>query len=352
MTNVMKRQLSLTWVLVLALLVGAQAQLPKGVTVAKIWDQAPHSAFTDLIWFNGAFYCSFREGDDHVFGADGTVRVLKSADGKRWESVADLAVPGIDLRDPKLSITPDNRLMIIIGGSIYEGKTLKGRKPHVSFSTDGQSFSTPQQVTMDADLVNWGSWIWRVTWHDGVGYAIDYQIGPDERRGPTRIFLVKTTDGKHFSKVSALNIDGFANESTVRFDSSGKMHVMVRRELADQMGVMATSDAPFTDWTYQKMNYRLGGPNFIFGEKDAILATTRVYTPEVHTGLLLNNGQGATFSEILELPSGGDNSYAGMVLKGKFLWLSYYSTHEGKSAIYLAKVPKKFIRKQLRELAD
>src|SRR3546814_203511 len=118
MTNVMKRQVSLTVLLVLALFVGAQAQLPKGVTVTKIWDQAAYSAFTDLIWYNDAFYCSFREGDNHVFGADGTVRVLRSADGKQWESVADMAVPGIDLRDPKLSITPDNRLMVIIGGSI------------------------------------------------------------------------------------------------------------------------------------------------------------------------------------------------------------------------------------------
>ncbi|PPK99489.1 hypothetical protein [Parapedobacter indicus] len=348
----MKRKLKLTWMLVVALLMGAQAQLPKGVTVTKIWDQAPHSAFTDLIWFDGAFYCSFREGEHHVFGEDGTVRVLKSADGKSWKSVADLAVPGFDLRDPKLSITPDNRLMVIIGGSIYEGKTQKGRKPHVSFSADGENFSTPEQVTMDADLAYWGNWIWRVTWHEGVGYAVDYQIGPDERKGPTRIFVVKTTDGKHFSKVSALDVDGFPNESTVRFNSAGKMYVMVRRELDDQMGVMATSTAPFTDWTYEKMNYRLGGPNFIFGDKGVILATSRVHGAEVHTGLLANKGSGATFHEILSLPSGGDNSYAGMVLKGKYLWLSYYSAHEGKSAIYLAKVPRKFIRKQLRELAD
>lgn len=348
----MKRQLNLTWVLVLTLLTGVQAQLPKGVTVTKIWDQAQHSAFTDLILFDGAFYCSFREGEHHVFGEDGTVRILKSVDGKHWESVADLAVPGFDLRDPKLSITPDNRLMVIIGGSIYEGKTQKGRKPHVSFSADGESFSTPEQVTMDADLTYWGNWIWRVTWHDGVGYAVDYQIGPDERKGPTRIFVVKTTDGKHFSKVSALNIDGFPNESTVRFDDAGKMHVLVRRELEDKMGVIATSNAPFTDWAYEKMNYQLGGPNFVFDENGAILATTRVYGSNVHTGLLANAGAGATFHEILALPSGGDNSYAGMVFKGKFLWLSYYSMHEGKSAIYLAKVPKKFIRKQLRGLAN
>ena len=42
--------------------------------------------------------------------------------------------------------------------------------------------------------------------------------------------------------------------------------------------------------------------------------------------------------EVLELPSGGDTSYAGMVLKDGILWVSYYSSHEGKTSIYLAKV--------------
>lgn len=344
----MKRPTQLILPLLLALFTCAQAQLPKGTTVTKIWDKAAYNAFTDLILFKGQFYCSFREGEHHVFGADGTVRILRSNNGTQWESVADLAVPGIDLRDPKLSITSDGRLMVIIGGSIYDGKTLKGRKPHVSFSTDGRSFSTPQQVTTDADIISWGSWIWRVTWHNGIGYAIDYQIGPEERKGPNKIVLVKTTNGTHFSKVSELDIDGFPNESTVRFDKEGVMHVMVRRELDDQMGVMATSSFPFTEWTYEKMNYRLGGPNFLFDKKGNIIATTRVYTPEVYTGLLANNGTGGQFNELLRLPSGGDNSYAGMLFKGKYLWISYYSSHEGKSAIYLAKVPVKFIRQRLK----
>lgn len=342
----MRRLTKILVILPFLLVTAVYAQMPRGVTVTKIWDEAPHSAFTDLIQYKGNFYCSFREGEEHVFGADGTVRILSSKDGKNWKSVADMRVPGIDLRDPKLSITPNGELMVTIGGSIYEGKTLKGRRPHVSFSSDGENFSYPQEVTRDGETP-WGSWIWRVTWHNGVGYAIDYQIGPDERRGPTEIMLLKTTDGKHYSKVSDLDIDGFANESTIRFDKNGKMHVMVRRETGDQVGVWATSNAPFTNWSYEKMNYRLGGPNFLFDKDGNIIATSRIYEPEVYTGLLVNDGNNAQFKEILRLPSGGDNSYAGMLFKGKHLWLSYYSQHEGKSSIYLAKVPKKFIRKNL-----
>ena len=40
----------------------------------------------------------------------------------------------------------------------------------------------------------------------------------------------------------------------------------------------------------------------------------------------------------LTLPSGGDTSYAGMVWHEGLLWVSYYASHEGKTAIYLARV--------------
>jgi hypothetical protein len=40
----------------------------------------------------------------------------------------------------------------------------------------------------------------------------------------------------------------------------------------------------------------------------------------------------------LQLPSGGDTSYPGLVWHDDFLWVSYYSSHEGKAKIYLAKL--------------
>src|SRR5207244_2147607 len=104
----------------------AQAQAPQLVSVAKIWDKAPHSAFTDLLRWRGKWYCVFREAEAHV-GGDGKLRVLESTDGKSWQAVALIAEDGIDLRDPHLSITPDDRLMIVAGGSVYRGtKTIMG----------------------------------------------------------------------------------------------------------------------------------------------------------------------------------------------------------------------------------
>jgi len=63
------------------------------------------------------------------------------------------------LPNPKFSITPDGRLMLVPGGSVYEGKSLKECQPRVSFSSDGRTWTAPRRVPGS------GGWLGRVTWH-------------------------------------------------------------------------------------------------------------------------------------------------------------------------------------------
>jgi hypothetical protein len=121
------------------------------------------------------------------------------------------------------------------------------------------------------------------------------------------LYLVKTTDGRNFQKVSKIELDGFPNEATIRFDESGKMFVLIRRELDDKMGVLAKSSFPYTHWEFDKLTYRLGGPNFIF-YGDKIIVGTRIMESEVYTGILVGDTSG-NLRKILALPSGGDTSY-------------------------------------------
>ena len=69
-----------------------------------------------------------------------------------------------------------------------------------------------------------------------------------------------------------------------------------------------------------------------------ILAATRLYDGGTRTSLSWLDPKKGTLTEVLKLPSGGDTSYAGMVWHEGLLWISYYSSHEGKASIYLAKV--------------
>ena len=144
--------------------------------VTKIWDAAPHCAFTDLLKFKDAYYCVFRESSAHIPGLDGKIRVLRSVDGAKWESLALVAEKGIDLRDPKISQTPDGRLMLLMGGSVYGGgEPTPGRKrisaySRVSFSSNATEWSTPQPVSGIGD----DQWLWQMAWHKGTGYAAVY----------------------------------------------------------------------------------------------------------------------------------------------------------------------------------
>src|SRR5690242_14269494 len=53
------------------------------VEARRIWDRAPHNAFTDLIRFRDRWFCVFREGGGHV-APDGAIRVITSRDGQDW----------------------------------------------------------------------------------------------------------------------------------------------------------------------------------------------------------------------------------------------------------------------------
>ncbi len=178
----------------------------RNYTVGQIWSNGRHCAFTSLIEFTGTYYCTFREGFSHIFdengNAEGKIRILASRNGKKWESVALIGKEGYDLRDPKLSITPDGRLMVSLGGSIYRDRKLVDAHSHVMFSEDGKEFTEPVPVVMDPKVTGELNWIWRVTWHKGIGYGMSY-----DRKD--NISLLSTTDGIHYSLIKTVNMEGF-----------------------------------------------------------------------------------------------------------------------------------------------
>ena len=319
-----------------------QAQKDAPIEVQKIWDQGPHNAFTDLVRFNGAFYCTFREGSSHVQGWDGKARLIKSTDGKTWSPVALLGVSGRDVRDPKISITPDKRLMILMDVEANNAGKVISRKPYVSYSdASGNNFSEPAASVVDEKVASWSDWVWRVAWYNGTGYAIDYQPAGGG------FFLLKTTDGSRFDLVSKIDIGGYPNESTVRIDKGGNAYVLIRRENDDKRGVLAVASPPYQNWSFHYIEQRMGGPNFIFLDDQTLCIGSRMYPANEVAGEGLKRHQSALFvtdltgkiKKTITLPSGGDTSYPGLVVYDGKLWYSYYSSHEGKTSIYLAKIP-------------
>lgn len=307
----------------------------------KIWDGAPHCAFTDLVRFRDRFWCTFREATGHMPGegpSDGVVRVISSVDGATWESVALIEEKGVDLRDPKLSVTPDGRLMVVMGAPIYDGKRLVRRDSRASFSNEvATEFGPAELLAVDPAIAGNHDWLWRVTWHEGTAYGVIYQPVAE---GECGFQLVKSRDGRAWDLVSSLALDGKPNEATARFLPDGRMVIVARRGGGDFTGVIGVASAPFTEWTWNSLGVQLGGPDLVVLPDGTLITGTRRYVAKgIYTTILARIELDGTFTHLVDFPSAGDTSYPGLVLYDEELWISYYSSHEERTAIYLARVP-------------
>ncbi len=314
---------------------------PRLESVQRIWGQAPHSAFGDLIHAKGRWFCVFREGARHVAGGDlpkddGKIRVISSTSGAEWVSEALIEEDGVDLRDPHISVSADNRLMLVMGGSVYENARYMGRRPRVAFSSDGRTWSRPRPVLREGD------WLWRVTWHEGVAWGVVKYGAPlrPEPGNPRRVDLVRSKDGIAWEQAFELGVPG-GDETTLRFLPDGTMIALMRRVWGEKNTAMiGRSKPPYKDWTWNDAGVFIGGPDFIVLPGGGMYAGGRYFRQDGVTDpvTVLARMTAGSYQPVLTLPSGGDSGYPAFVFHEGKLWMSYYSSHEGNTAIYLARV--------------
>lgn len=340
----MKLNLSCSWLysaLILATAFAARAELSvEIVSVRKIWSGGNHNAFTDLTRFNGQWFCVFREAKAHV-SPDGAIRVLRSADGETWNSAALITLDGYDLRDPKVDLTPDGKRLMIVGGStVREGnKPATESQSFTTFSGDGVRWSKPQW----AGPTNF--WLWRVTWHEQKAYGIAYDVAPASRNakkyGTT---LLASEDGVKFQPlVGELFNESGPTEATLRFAQDGTGYCLQRRDgKPTNTALLGSAKPPYTKWEWKDLGKYFGGPNFIQLPSGQWIAVGRLLNygtpPATKTVVCELDVAKQELRPIVTLPSGGDSSYPGLVWHDEQLWVSYYSSHEGRTSIYLARL--------------
>jgi hypothetical protein len=168
-------------------------------------------------------------------------------------------------------------------------------------------------------------------------YGLAYGWNREEKT-PKRYHaaLVKSKDGIHFDKVTDFEIPQ-PTEATIRF-AGDTMYCLQRRDGSPNSAMLGRSEAPYTQWTWKDLGMYYGGPNFIQGPDGQWWTAGRLIQKKAQTVLGRLDLKESKLHPLLTLPSGGDTSYPGLAWNDGELWVSYYSSHEGKTSIYLAKV--------------
>jgi hypothetical protein len=231
------------------------------------------------------------------------------------------------LRDAKITITPRKELMLVAAGALHPPARHK-HQTYVWFSNDGTNWSAPTPIG-EPDM-----WLWRVTWHEGSAYGVGYNTAGEEFAR-----LYRSDDGKTFSTlVPKLFEEGYPNESSIVFEPNKTALCLLRRDGNPNTGKLGSAKPPYTHWEWKDLGVKIGGPHMLRLPDGRLLACVRLYDGTVRTSLAWIDHATGKLTEFQKLPSRGDSSYAGLVWHDDLLWASYYSSHEGKTSIYLAKV--------------
>lgn len=254
---------------------------------------------------------------------------------------AEILLP--DVMTPKLTITPDNRLMLLVDGEMYNRGSLVSRRPYVSYSnTNGENFSALERSDIyypDTEPSEDNFWIWNMTWDNNKTAA----YGFDHTNGMT---LMRTTDGgESFHAYHTLSMEVASGKATIRFGQQNNIYALIAKETGDRKAVLAISAPPYQDFSYYTVDEQLEVPSFVFLNDNTICIAAKAYTSNT-TQLLVIDLEGNILRR-MPLPSAGENSYPGAVVHDGYLWVSYHTSNSGNPDIYMAKVPVDYLLRSL-----
>ena len=292
----------------------------------KVYSNGMHNAFTDIALWKGQYWLCFRTGSRHFIRekADGSITVLRSPDLYKWDMAVRLKVRGWDNRDPKL-MPWGSKLFLYTPSWSPELRT------HTTFcfyTTNGEEWQGPFKC---------GNYVfWRPHLHRDKAYVAAYKVNKED----WEVHLLESNDGINWRYVSTITRGDKANETDILFENE-KAYAFTRREAGTKRLLMLESKAPFTKWQAKELTHIIQGPAVMrIGGEIMIAGRFYLENGSARTGLfVLRKGE---LKLVFELPSGGDCSYPGMLLRDKTLIVSYYSSHEGSgtsdapSDIYLA----------------
>ena len=344
--------ISLLLVGIAASAAGSPAQLPE-VRVSGIrraFHNGEHDAFTDLCRFKDRLYLTFRScPDGHMVHPTARIIVLASDDeGGTWKEVHSFGVVDRDTRDPHFLVFKGK--LFVYTGTWYSGpKTIPPAdydlNKHLGYAVwtdDGASWHGPTMLEG-----TFGHYIWRAAVHGEKAYLCgrrkpQFEVAARGEGPEVESLVLESDDGLVWRKRGVFQASR-GDETAFLFEPDGRGLAIARDGKGEAAGLL-TSKPPYESWERTSLGASVGGPlvarwggRLVVGGRK----TTADRGPKTSLAWL----DDATLEEFAELPSGGDNSYPGLVeLRDGRALVSWYSSHErddaGKpiTAIYLAEL--------------
>lgn len=296
-------------------------------------DSAAHNAFTDLIFFENNWWCAYRSASGHM-SYDGQITILSTKDGVEWIVFDVVSWAGGDLRDPKFYLSPKGELCLMVGVRLAVYPYLNARVFSINWPVQH-----PEKI---ANNMEEGTWRWSASNLNRKLYSVGYTA--KDILG----CLYSSEDGAFWEPVKAPffpESDCFSNESSLVYSEKDRQaYCLLRRDGKKCSALLGSSQPPFTQWKWTELYCAMGGPKLLLTQKNRLIVAYRrfiyekdeIVDAEMVISLICKRSD--TTEELIVLPSEGDCSYAGMVEKDEALWVSYYSSHEGSSKVYLAKL--------------
>lgn len=302
------------------------ADLVKPREVRTVVADGKHNAFTALARFRDRLYLAFRAAKAHN-STDGDVVVLTSPDGSKWTEALRLNILPDD-RDPQFLVT-DKRLFLYV--SSMSGRDLTS---FVTFTDDGKTWGKPQPVYEPQYIM------WKPLAQGGKFYAAVHKKDETSGGKGRDVHLVVSEDGLQWQKISTIRAGNWESETTLFVDPKGHMTAFLRQKYGSPACQVLEADPPYTEWKARPAGVpHLSGHSIhTFGDTTYLFSRSRNGKA---TGTTIYTFADGKLVPYCELPSGGDCSYAEAVQMGDDMLVSYYSSHEGPTNIYLAVVPRK-----------
>ena len=314
-----------------------------------------HNSNTDLIHFGGRFLLAHAASPYHMGSTSCRIVVRASPDARHISEVAELRVPGEDIRDPKFAVIGGRLFLYVLPNKGFYAL------PYTTLyatSEDGEKWSELRPVSISG-APECGWLFWRPRSADGETWYV-----PAYWNAHGHSILLRSRDGAHWEFVSRI-WDGEGNDETdFLWLPDGRMLATARLEVTpdrilgnrDASTLLATSAAPYQSWTYARSRVtRLDGPA-LFAHGGRIYAVARRQAGSrrfpTHLGGALSRKRTSLFLVephrlvfLSDLPSAGDTSYAGVVLRDGALFASYYTSDPTRDWPWLLGM---FLRSEIR----